>query len=355
MTQSFTVRRQTRVSYDIRELIGPDCGAGITGFEVAEYQPYPVGVGMRLSAPSLGGSASEGFTEVVQVADGLHAVIIDWGAGVESTDHGVWEETCGAGYAWLYVGAEGDGRLEIEGFGTARKRGPACSITLAPPDSTMAWRNQPIGGRRGICIAFHSRYLKAKYPSVLCLHELRHWLTDRETRVRDLDIPVSPIMVTVTASLLNLPLQGELRHQFVCSTTEQLLCLALDGLVQIERQLTLPVHFTARDIAAVRQVRALLDRELANPPGIEALARRFGLNRNKLRSAFRELFGIGIWDYIHEQRMRSAYEQLSRGDKSVSEIAASVGYNHVSNFTTAFRRHFGRPPSGVLGTGPQQQ
>jgi AraC-like DNA-binding protein len=351
MTQLSTTRRHTRVSYDIRELIGPACGVGIAGFEVAKYQPYPAGAGMRLSAPSLGTRPSEGFTEVVQVDDGLHAVIVDWGAGVEDADRGVWEETGGAGYGWLYVGTQGDGRLQIEGFGTARKLGPACCITLAPPGSTFVWGNQLSGGRRGIHIAFHGRYLKAKYPSLLCLHELQRWLTDRDARLRDLDIPVSPMMLTVTMSLLNLPLQGELRHQFVGATVEQLLCLALDGLVQMEKQLSLPIHFTAREIAAVRDVRALLDQQLASPPGIEGLARRFGLNRTKLRSAFRELFGIGIWDYIHEQRMHTSYEQLARGDKSVSEIAASVGYNHLSNFTTAFRRHFGRPPSGVLGTG----
>lgn len=352
MTQLPTTRRHSRVSYDIRDLIGPACGVGIAGFEVAKYQPYPTGVGMRLSAPSLGASSPAGFTEVVQVADGLHAVIVDWGPDVADADRGVWEETGGADYGWLYVGAQGDGRLQIQGFGTARKLGPACCITLAPPGSTFVWGNQLHGGRRGIHVAFHNRYLKEKFPSVLCLHELQHWLNDRDGRPRDLDIPVSPVMLTVTASLLNLTLQGELRHQFVCATVEQLLCLALDGLVQMEKQIGLPIHFTAREVAAVREVRSLLDRDLAAPPGIEALARRFGLNRTKLRSAFREIFGIGIWDYIHEQRMRSAYEQLARGDKSVSEIATSVGYNHLSNFTTAFRRHFGRPPSQVVGTAP---
>jgi AraC-like DNA-binding protein len=353
MTQSLITRtrRHARISYDVRELIGPSCGVGIAGFEVAQYQPYPAGVGMRLSAPSLDTSPPEGFTEVVQVADGLHGVIVDWGAGVQDAGRGVWEETGGEGYGWLYVGAQGDGRLQIEGFGTARKQGPACCITLAPPGSTFVWGNQLSGGRRGIHIAFHGRYLKRKYPSVLCLHELQHWLSDGEIQLRDLDIPVSPIMLTLTTGLLNLPLQGELRHQFVCATVEQLLCLALDGLVRIEKQLSLPIQFTAREITAVRQVRTLLDQHLASPPGIQDLARRFGLNRTKLRSAFRELFGIGIWDYIHEQRMRSAYEQLARGDKSVSEIASSVGYNHLSNFTTAFRRHFGRPPSQVLGSG----
>lgn len=354
MSQLSATRCHRRVSYDISDLTGPDCGSGIAGFAVSEYQPYPVGSGMRLSVPSLGGRAPEGFTEVVQVAPGLHAIIANWGASGEDADHGIWEETCSPDYGWLYVGTEGDGRLEIQGFGTARKRGPACSITLAPPGSTMAWRNPPKGGRRGIAVAFNNSYLREKYPSVLCLHELQHWLTDRETRLRDIDIPVSPLMLTVTASVLNLPLEGELRHQYVCATVEQLLSLALHGLVQMEKQLRLPAHFSAREIAAVREVRAMLDQQLASPPGIEALARRFGLNRTKLRLAFRELFGVGIWDYIHNQRMRSAYEQLLRAEKSVSEIAESAGYNHLSNFTTAFRRHFGRPPSHVLRSSEQR-
>lgn len=355
MTEIISQSCTKRVCYEVRELIGPGCGTGIAGFAVDRYQPYPAGMGVRLSAPIAGSEPLEGFTEVVQVADGLHAVIADWKAGGRDAERGIWAESGGAGYAWFYFGADGDGRLEVEGWGTARRRGPTCSLTLTPPGSTYLWQNQPPEGRRGVSVAVHAHYLQENYTDLLssCRHSLAAWLANQESRLRDFDIPLSPVMSSVTASLLNLPLEGRLRHRFVSATVEQLLCLALSGLMQLEQQRELPIHVSARDRAALREVRAALDRRLADPPRIDDLARQVGLNRNKLRFAFKEMFGLGISDYIHEKRMSAAYERLAIGIESVSEIAASVGYAHLSSFTAAFTRQFGRPPSLMRRTAAQ--
>jgi AraC-like DNA-binding protein len=52
--------------------------------------------------------------------------------------------------------------------------------------------------------------------------------------------------------------------------------------------------------------------------------------------------------------MQRAHELL--GTMKVTEVAASVGYAHVSNFTAAFKRHFGCSPSRlhVAGSVPSR-
>src|SRR5262245_16709819 len=154
---AYTNPRPTyRFSYHIHDLIGPGLGAGIAGFEPARSQPYTAGRGLRFGAPSPERSSGAGFTEIVKIADGLHAVIMDWPSDPNSRHSAVWAEASGAEYGYLYIGLEGDGRLEVEGLGTARRPGSTCSLTVTPPDSTYLWSAGPNCMHRGVSIAFHA-------------------------------------------------------------------------------------------------------------------------------------------------------------------------------------------------------
>jgi len=350
MTRVSSEAAPRRLQYHIRDLIGPNCGAGIVGFDVVKQQPYRAGMGLRLSAPRSGPSPRAGYTEVVQVAEGLQAAMIDWKTHPQDPEPGFWAVTDSGDVGWLYVGNEGDGCVEVEGWGMVRRPGRACSVTLMPPGSTMVWCNQPVLGRRGVAVAFHRRFMQEHYGSLLrhCGRSLQSWVACRDVSLRDFDIPLCPVMAAVTSSLLSLRLEGELRHRFVCASAEQLLCLALAGVARVEEQMQWPIHLSARDKNALREVRALLDRRLANPPSVSALSKQFGMNRNKLRIGFKDLFGLGIGAYIHERRMSEAYARLSSGNTSVSTVAASAGYAHLCSFSTAFRRRFGKAPSQIL-------
>ncbi|HEX7012529.1 MAG TPA: AraC family transcriptional regulator [Steroidobacteraceae bacterium] len=335
-----------RISYDLAELVGCERSERVPGFRIAGWQPYRSCPGLRLSAPSAEDNEGNGFTEIVCAGDGLHAIITDW-RGTASTLAATWAEYVGDQYGYLYIGLEGDGRLEVEGLGPARRRGPSCSLTVAPPGSTYLWRAAPGIIRRGVCIAFHARYVRRRYPDLLasCGGSLGPWLADRETRLRDFDIPLLPVMSAATAGLLNMKLEGEFRQHFVSATVEQLLCLAISALAERGWRHT---RLSVADRAAIERVRASIDENLANPPTIEQLARRFGINRNKLNFGFREIFGQSVSDYLCEQRMRTAFDLISSGHYTVSEVAGKVGYSHLCNFTTAFKRRFGRPPSRCL-------
>ena len=342
-----------RISYDFAELVDCEGSDRVAGFKTARWQPYRARSGLRLSAPSVDDSDGNGFTEIVCAGDGLHAIITDWKGGA-STLAATWAESVGDQYGYLYIGLEGDGRLEVEGLGQARRRGPSCSLTVAPPGSTYLWRAEPGIIRRGVCIAFHARYVRRRYPELLasCGGTLGPWLANRETRLRDFDVPLLPVMSAATAGLLNMKLEGEFRQHFVCATVEQLLCLAISALAERGAR---PARLSVRDRTAIEQVRAAIDENLANPPTIEQLTRRFGINRNKLGFGFKEIFGLPVSEYLGEQRMHAAFDLLSSGRYSVSEVAASVGYAHLCNFTTAFKRRYGRPPSQCQGVAQELQ
>ncbi len=48
-------------------------------------------------------------------------------------------------------------------------------------------------------------------------------------------------------------------------------------------------------------------------------------------------------------RMEKAWELLETG-LHVSTVAYRVGYQHLSSFSAAFERHYGRTPKSVAGT-----
>ena len=85
---------------------------------------------------------------------------------------------------------------------------------------------------------------------------------------------------------------------------------------------------------------------LQQPPTLPELARRAGINVNKLTTGFRQLFGCSVYAFVREQRMAQAHALLAAGEMSVSEAAYACGYTD-SHFSKAFQRRYGVLPSAL--------
>ena len=64
------------------------------------------------------------------------------------------------------------------------------------------------------------------------------------------------------------------------------------------------------------------------------------MNTTTLKSVFKAVYGMPIASYMKEYRMKSTSNMLLQEDKSISEIAAAVGYKSQSKFISAFRDIF---------------
>ena len=73
---------------------------------------------------------------------------------------------------------------------------------------------------------------------------------------------------------------------------------------------------------------------------IEELSKQYLMNTTTLKSVFKAVYGMPIASYMKEYRMKLASNMLLQEDKSISEIAAAVGYKSQSKFTSAFRDIF---------------
>ena len=101
---------------------------------------------------------------------------------------------------------------------------------------------------------------------------------------------------------------------------------------------------THTDIDKIHEVSERLIHNLRYTPSISELAREIGMNEKKLCYGFKEVFGNTIFGYLYDYKMQLAQQLLLQTDKSVSEIAFQCGYEHLSHFSTAFKRKFGLSP-----------
>ena len=84
------------------------------------------------------------------------------------------------------------------------------------------------------------------------------------------------------------------------------------------------------------------------PPGIPKLARMAAMSPSKLKTTFREIYGLPIYQYYQKHRMNKAKAMLLSKKYNVKEVGMDVGYSNLSNFAKAFKKSFDQLPSDIL-------
>ncbi len=75
------------------------------------------------------------------------------------------------------------------------------------------------------------------------------------------------------------------------------------------------------------------------------IADHVGLEPRTLSRKFKKVHHTSVMSFLFEERMKRAVALLRDSDKKITQIAIAVGYKNISNFTEAFTRRFGYPPS----------
>lgn len=90
---------------------------------------------------------------------------------------------------------------------------------------------------------------------------------------------------------------------------------------------------------------AIIEAEYDRPLDLDDVAYRVATSRRQLQRAFSECGDTTFRTYLAEVRMRRARELLAEGATPVAEVGRSVGYRQPAQFSKAFRRAYGAPPS----------
>lgn len=92
---------------------------------------------------------------------------------------------------------------------------------------------------------------------------------------------------------------------------------------------------------------ALIHRHIKRPWTLNELARDSGTSRSVLSERFNRLLGQAPMHYVAHWRLQLAARALRSSNRSITEIAESVGYRSESGFNRAFKRRFGVSPGNL--------
>ncbi len=138
--------------------------------------------------------------------------------------------------------------------------------------------------------------------------------------------------------------EGLVRSGFLESKTLEILTFQIkqynDDLKEPGKQ----VLMRRSDVERIDQARALLLDNLTDPPTIIELARQVGINQQKLKKGFKELFHSTLKQFAIDQRLEIAARLIMSKDLSIREVAEQVGYANQSHFSRLFREKFGVLP-----------
>lgn len=137
-------------------------------------------------------------------------------------------------------------------------------------------------------------------------------------------------------------LSGLLRSCYIEAKARELLSLKLQRTADDCRG----IFVEPPEIDKISLARDILISDLKNAPTIEVLSKKVGINRQKLKQEFKQVFGKTIFQYLREERMKIAkYLLISRQTLSIRQVAIEVGYENVSHFSRRFKEQHGLLPS----------
>jgi len=97
-----------------------------------------------------------------------------------------------------------------------------------------------------------------------------------------------------------------------------------------------------------RKIAPALDFIVKNPqlhPSNEQLAKLCKMSTVYFRKTFTEATGVSPIAYTRNLRIKKAREMLRSDYGSITDIALSLGYNNIYDFSRDFKKHTGVPPT----------
>lgn len=239
----------------------------------------------------------------------------------------------------LAVLLEGGFDLALEGQAARAVRGPSISLFA----SRDAWR-------------LDHRFAAGARLKFLTLHLSADLLADQLEFDLDRACRTSPVtmisadapsaVATMAEHVLHSPYHGAAARLHAVGKGFELAAMALDRFLA-DTPAASPPLASPLETRRLHEVRAWLDENYRDAPGLDRLARQAGLNVRKLTTGFRRLFGVSIAEHLREVRLQQGRRLLEDGC-SVTDAADRVGYT-LPHFSAAFQHRFGVTPRALTG------
>jgi AraC-like DNA-binding protein len=159
--------------------------------------------------------------------------------------------------------------------------------------------------------------------------------------------PISPQMHSIIQEIIHCSWVNEYRQLFLDSKVLELL------LLQMHQISTFSINTVYRKtskaiISKMHDVKDIIIAQLNAPLSLSDLAKEVNTNKGTLKKEFKNTFGVSVFGYLRDLKMKEAKSMLLNQELSVGEISDKVGYKNPQHFSTAFKKKFGISPSELL-------
>lgn len=300
--------------------------------------PYRAGTSRRFRIPAERGT---GYEDLVRIGDGLYLYACHRTLSVDDPVNFV-----GEGVLKLHFRLCGDSMIVLPSGELHDISGPLCGVMLHPQGLDKGELN---------IIGVEQKWVTLYCTPALLTGSLRleadglplpfrRFLYGDPFDLFSVSLALTPSMGRAVMDLLAPGPTGSLRSIYAEGKCLELVATVFAALQRPGRAAGSLAPLSKRELDCVQEAREIVEREFVDAPSLHALARRVGINQNKLNQGFRQLFGQTVGEYLNEYRMRRAECLLRSTARSVAQVAYEVGYDFPGNFTTAFKRFFGTLP-----------
>ncbi len=305
------------------------------------------GFGLRFELP---GAGTTGFMELSLPSAGLRVFRSVFTVRLTQEAIATSERDC----LRIRLGLSGDMQMKLDSGETTDIIAPSAMVIVQPKGVEfvgVSLQSQPF---RQVNLILPRGTLTEDWGFDLStLPELLRTLEAGEARkVQFANIPLTPALASIATDILECGFSGPLLDRYLESKARETLCLLIAAMQEPQGAAATAesLRLTHHDREQLALARKLIDDSFSAPPGLAALARRVGLNRNKLCAGFQAEYGLTIHEYARELHLQKALQMLREGGVSITEVALEVGYEHSSSLTTAVKKRFGVSPRQLRQT-----
>lgn len=104
------------------------------------------------------------------------------------------------------------------------------------------------------------------------------------------------------------------------------------------------VSMSKYDMGKIEQVHDSLIKNLTQAPTIEELSQLAEMSPSKLKNLFKLHYGVPIYSYFLQMRLKTAKELLETGRFTVGQVSLKMGYSQPTKFIVAFKKKYNTTP-----------
>uniref|UniRef100_UPI00404A2579 helix-turn-helix transcriptional regulator n=1 Tax=Flavobacterium sp. TaxID=239 RepID=UPI00404A2579 len=158
---------------------------------------------------------------------------------------------------------------------------------------------------------------------------------------------ISPSMAIVLNQLFHFNLSPTIKSLYYKGKSYELLSLYFNRNEDPNAE-NCPFLLDEENVLKLKRAKEIIIANMAEPPGLQELADKVGINLKKLKVGFKQIYGDSVYAFLFDYKMEIARKLLDSGTYNVNEVGLKIGYSTSSHFIAAFRKKYGTTPKKYL-------